>query len=115
VDLVSALGSAADGGLLAERCVVDDRTAADRGALAVALHSAAVSAVREARARIIGRIQYHGDDLHDALALVRRCAHELDDLDGVFTLRVGSQAECDRACVRAWLAVDAWRRATGRA
>lgn len=75
------------------------------------LHATAVAAVREARARVIGRIQYAGVDLHDVLALVRRCAHELGDLDFVLTLRVGSQAECDRACVRAWLAVDAWRRA----
>lgn len=111
---MTALGSAADGGLLAECGVTDDRTAADRGALAVALHAAAVAAVREAKARVIGRIQYYGNDLHDVLELVRRCSHELEDLDGLLTLRVGSQAECDRACVRAWLAVDAWRRATGR-
>lgn len=76
-----------------------------------ALREMAVTACREARARVIGRIQYACDEMHDALDLVRRCAHELGDFDCVLTLRVGSRADCDRACVAAWLAVDAWRRA----
>lgn len=87
-------------------------TAAERGSPTVdRLREAAITAVRAARARLIGRIQCAGAELHDVLALVRRCAHELGDFDFALALRVGSQAECDRACVLAWLSVDAWRRA----
>lgn len=92
-----ALGSAADGGLLAE----------SRALRSFVAREAAIASVRHARECVLYRSFVDGDlAWHEVLKLLRDCARELGDGDHVVTVRVSCNGiEAQRACVDAFAAV----------
>lgn len=92
-----ALGSAADGGLLAESCALRS----------FAARESAIASVRHARECVLYRSFVDGSaEWGIVLDLLRDCAHELGDGDHVVTARiVCDRLEAQRACVDAFSAV----------
>lgn len=99
------LGASADGGALAEAHVINHRKS-----VSIA-HRRAVEAVRLAReAWLFTSIMHGSSRAKEVCALLSRCAEELGDDSPVTALPHSLDARPEVA-LRAWLAVDAWRRA----
>ena len=101
---MTALGAAADGGLLAEQRLARSGRAAER----LAAREAAVELCLVATGCALGRALIHGEDYATSREHLRRMLVQFGERETIVTVRPCSRAEADAAITRACCAFVSW-------